>query len=71
MTARITQQQLESYLWGAAVLLRGTIDAGDYFVIRHPTHPGTSLMFLATPLALGPFWALFVFLPVPHHSPDL
>ena len=30
MTSRITQQQLESYLWGAAVLLRGTIDAGDY-----------------------------------------
>lgn len=27
---RITQQQLETYLWGAAVLLRGTIDAGDY-----------------------------------------
>lgn len=27
---RITQSQLESYLWGAAVLLRGTIDAGDY-----------------------------------------
>jgi type I restriction enzyme M protein len=27
---RITQQQLESYLWGAAVLLRGTIDAGNY-----------------------------------------
>jgi len=27
---RIAQQQLESYLWGAAVLLRGTIDAGDY-----------------------------------------
>lgn len=26
----ITQQELESYLWGAAVLLRGTIDAGDY-----------------------------------------
>jgi type I restriction enzyme M protein len=30
MAPRITQQQLESYLWGAAVLLRGTIDAGDY-----------------------------------------
>jgi type I restriction enzyme M protein len=30
MSSRITQQQLESYLWGAAVLLRGTIDAGDY-----------------------------------------
>ncbi len=30
MIARISQQQLESYLWGAATLLRGTIDAGDY-----------------------------------------
>ena len=27
---RITQQDLETYLWGAATLLRGTIDAGDY-----------------------------------------
>ncbi len=26
----VTQQQLESYLWGAATLLRGVIDAGDY-----------------------------------------
>src|SRR5262249_14625565 len=30
MAQRITQQQLESYLWGAATLLRGYIDAGDY-----------------------------------------
>jgi len=30
MTTRISQQLLESYLWGAATLLRGTIDAGDY-----------------------------------------
>jgi type I restriction enzyme M protein len=30
MSQRISQQQLESYLWGAATLLRGTIDAGDY-----------------------------------------
>jgi type I restriction enzyme M protein len=30
VSQRITQQQLESYLWGAATLLRGTIDAGDY-----------------------------------------
>jgi type I restriction enzyme M protein len=30
MSARITQRELESYLWGAAVLLRGLIDAGDY-----------------------------------------
>jgi type I restriction enzyme M protein len=30
MSSRITQSQLESYLWGAATLLRGYIDAGDY-----------------------------------------
>jgi type I restriction-modification system DNA methylase subunit len=30
MTQYITQQQLESYLWVAAALLRGTIDTGDY-----------------------------------------
>lgn len=28
--ARITQSELETYLWGAATLLRGTIDAGEY-----------------------------------------
>jgi len=27
---RINQAELESYLWGAATALRGTIDAGDY-----------------------------------------
>jgi type I restriction enzyme M protein len=27
---KLSQAQLESYLWGAAVLLRGYIDAGDY-----------------------------------------
>lgn len=30
MTTQISQQELESHLWGAATLLRGTIDAGDY-----------------------------------------
>ena len=30
MTNRLTQQELESYLWGAAKLLRGLVDAGDY-----------------------------------------
>src|SRR6266699_2290626 len=29
-TTHVTQQRLESYLWGAATLLRGVIDAGDY-----------------------------------------
>jgi type I restriction enzyme M protein len=30
VSARMTQQELESYLWGAAVILRGLVDAGDY-----------------------------------------
>ncbi|MBO0907799.1 type I restriction-modification system subunit M [Arthrobacter sunyaminii] len=30
MTNRITQRALETYLWGAAIILRGLIDAGDY-----------------------------------------
>ncbi|NTW02781.1 MAG: SAM-dependent DNA methyltransferase [Oscillochloris sp.] len=30
MNQPISQQQLESYLWGAAIRLRGYIDAGDY-----------------------------------------
>lgn len=29
-TTHITQRELESYLWDAAVLLRGLIDSGDY-----------------------------------------
>ena len=28
MSKQITQEELESYLWGAAVLLRNHIDAG-------------------------------------------
>ncbi|MFH5231486.1 type I restriction-modification system subunit M [Antrihabitans spumae] len=30
MSNRVTQRDLEAYLWGAAVVLRGLIDAGDY-----------------------------------------
>jgi type I restriction system adenine methylase HsdM len=30
MSGRISQRELENYLWGAAVILRGLIDAGDY-----------------------------------------
>ena len=32
----MTQQELESYLWGAANLLRGVIDPGDYKSIIFP-----------------------------------
>ncbi|MCP5055941.1 MAG: SAM-dependent DNA methyltransferase [bacterium] len=30
MSTRLSQKELESYLWGAATLLRGLIDASDY-----------------------------------------
>lgn len=30
MITVLSQQSLESYLWGAAVILRGLVDAGDY-----------------------------------------
>lgn len=30
MSKHLSQQELESYLWGAATLLRGLVDAGDY-----------------------------------------
>ncbi len=30
MTERLSQPELESYLWGAATILRGLVDAGDY-----------------------------------------
>ena len=30
MSGPITQQEVESYLWGAATILRGLVDAGDY-----------------------------------------
>jgi type I restriction system adenine methylase HsdM len=30
LSTRITQRELETYLWGAAIVLRGLIDAGDY-----------------------------------------
>ena len=36
MTARMTRQALESYLWGAAVILRGLVDAGDYKQLVFP-----------------------------------
>lgn len=30
VSTQITQQAVESYLWGAAIILRGLVDAGDY-----------------------------------------
>jgi type I restriction enzyme M protein len=36
MSGRISQVELEAYLWGAATLLRGTIDAGEYKAFIFP-----------------------------------
>ena len=36
MSKRLSQGELESYLWGAATLLRGTIDAGEYKAFIFP-----------------------------------
>jgi protein-S-isoprenylcysteine O-methyltransferase Ste14 len=39
------------------------IDTGPYAVVRHPMYVGTLLMYLASPLALGSYWAFPFALP--------
>jgi len=41
------------------------ISTGPYALVRHPMYLGTSIMFLATPIALGSYWALPVFFILP------
>ncbi len=41
------------------------ISTGPYALVRHPMYLGTSIMWLATPVALGSYWALPVFLVLP------
>lgn len=41
------------------------ISTGPYALVRHPMYLGTSIMWLATPVALGSYWALPVFLILP------
>lgn len=38
------------------------ITTGPYSFVRHPMYSGMLLMFLSTPLALGSWWALLVFI---------
>ncbi len=38
------------------------ISTGPYAIIRHPMYVGTLLMYIATPIALGSYWALPPFL---------
>lgn len=37
------------------------ISSGPYIIVRHPMYLGMSLLFLFTPLALGSYWTLPVF----------
>jgi len=41
------------------------ISTGPYSIIRHPMYIGVMLMLIATPIALGSFWALLPFLLLP------
>lgn len=41
------------------------ISTGPYALVRHPMYLGTCIMFLATPVALGSYWALPAFLTLP------
>jgi protein-S-isoprenylcysteine O-methyltransferase Ste14 len=41
------------------------ISTGPYALVRHPMYLGTGIMWLATPIALGSYWALPVFLTLP------
>lgn len=38
---------------------------GPYSIIRHPMYIGTIILSLFTPIALGSFWALIAFIPLP------
>jgi protein-S-isoprenylcysteine O-methyltransferase Ste14 len=38
------------------------ISTGPYSIVRHPMYLGSMLMYCATPIALGSYWALPVFL---------
>jgi protein-S-isoprenylcysteine O-methyltransferase Ste14 len=38
------------------------ISTGPYSIVRHPMYLGASIMYLFTPLALGSWWALLIFI---------
>jgi protein-S-isoprenylcysteine O-methyltransferase Ste14 len=39
------------------------ISSGPYAIVRHPMYLGALIIFLATPLALGSYWAILAFFP--------
>jgi len=40
------------------------ISTGPYAIVRHPMYSGALLMLLGTPLALGSWWGLLMFIPM-------
>jgi len=40
------------------------IATGPYAIVRHPMYLGAILLFLATPIALGSYWAVPAFIPI-------
>jgi protein-S-isoprenylcysteine O-methyltransferase Ste14 len=40
------------------------ITTGPYRIVRHPMYSGAILLFIATPVALGSYWALLLVLPL-------
>jgi protein-S-isoprenylcysteine O-methyltransferase Ste14 len=40
------------------------VSTGPYATVRHPTYAGALLMLLGTPLALGSWWGLLMFVPM-------
>ena len=51
MTGHLSQRELESYLWGAATLLRGLVDASDYkqYIADHLIFQGHEVVHLTGP----------------------
>ena len=43
---------------------QAVISSGPYSVVRHPMYAAALLMLLATPVALGSWWALLMFVPL-------
>jgi len=41
------------------------ISTGPYSIVRHPMYLGVFLMYLLSPIALGSFWAIIAFIPLP------
>lgn len=55
-----------SYTSGTVRVAEGqtVVDRGPYAVVRHPMYAGALLLLLATPVALGSWWALLAVMPM-------